>query len=102
MSGPVVGADPQALRDLQADVSALADAVDAIQTRLTRVLTAEGRCWGTDEAGATFEASYLPASRTVRSLLAGTESGIAEIAAAFGAAIAIFEAAEADAGRAMR
>jgi len=101
MSGPVVEADPQALRDLQSEVSALADAIDGIQTRLTRVLAAEGRCWGTDDVGATFEASYLPASRTVRSLLAGTESGIGEIAAVLGAATAIFEAAEADARRTM-
>lgn len=69
MTGPVVGADPRALRDVVGSLRALAEEIDDALVRLDAVLDAEGRCWGTDEPGLAFEAAYAPASTAVRSLL---------------------------------
>lgn len=99
MKEPVVGAVPEELRELQPAVRALAETLGEVLARLTRALEAEGRCWGTDESGASFEASYLPASQQVRSLLDGAEAGIEEVAAVLGAAITILETAESDGRR---
>lgn len=94
-----MGADPAHLRDLAARMTALREAIGGAQARLEAALEAEGRCWGTDATGASFDASYGPASRLVRLMLADTGSGIHELATVLGAVTAVFAAAERDAGR---
>lgn len=77
----------------------LADEVGDARHRLAARLAGEGRCWGTDEAGAAFEAVYLPASRAAESMLAAAASGVRRLAVVLGLLTAVFETAERDAGR---
>ena len=99
MSRSVIAADPEALRAVQPAVYELAEGIDRIARRLTAALEADGGCWGSDEWGAAFAASYLPASTAVRSLLDGTVAGIEDLAIVLGAVAELFVAAERKAGR---
>lgn len=95
----VIAADPEALRAVQPAVHELADTIDRIARGLVAALEAEGRCWGSDEWGVAFAASYLPASAAVRSLLDGTGGGVDDLAAALGLVAEVFAAAEDEAGQ---
>ncbi len=102
MNRDVVGADPDALRDLLPRVSALGDQVAEILVGLSTGLEAEGACWGRDEAGAAFAASYLPASTTTQSLIARAAAGIQDTTPVLSAVLAVLIAGERDAARAVR
>jgi hypothetical protein len=99
MSRSVIAADPRALRAVQPAIHDLADGIDRISTRLAAALEAESRCWGSDEWGAAFAASYVPAGSAVRSLLDGTAKGIDELATALSVVADIFATADREAGR---
>jgi hypothetical protein len=99
MSGSVIAADPQALWAVQPAVHNLADGVERIASGLRAALEVEGRCWGSDEWGNAFAASYLPASSAVRSLIDATVRGIGDLATVLGVVADIFAAAEHEAGR---
>ncbi|MBX6749324.1 MAG: hypothetical protein IRY85_06550 [Micromonosporaceae bacterium] len=94
-----IAVDPERLRYARARMTDLADEVGDARHRLEVRLEGEGRCWGTDEAGAAFEAAYLPASRAVRSMLATVESGVHELATVLGLLTTVLETAEHDARR---
>ena len=55
----VMRVDTDALRGAEPAFDTLASAVDGVLTRLTSALQAEGRCWGGDEVGQSFEKDYL-------------------------------------------
>jgi hypothetical protein len=95
----IVAADPVTLRALQPAVHALADAFDGITTGLSTALEAEGRCWGSDEWGRAFDATYSPASAAVRALLAATATGIDDLAGVLAVVADLFAAAEDEARR---
>jgi uncharacterized protein YukE len=94
-----VGADPERLRAMAARMRGLADAIGDARRQLERVRLAEGRCWGGDEAGAAFAATYGPASRLVDAMLARTESGVHGLAAVLTAVTSVVETADREAGR---
>jgi uncharacterized protein YukE len=55
----VMRVDTDALRGAEPAFDTLASAVDGVLSRLTAALRAEGRCWGGDEVGQSFEKDYL-------------------------------------------
>jgi hypothetical protein len=61
--------DPVRLRSAAPQFDRVADKLEDARTVLETALRAEGPCWGDDEAGQTFERSYLPqAEATTRAL----------------------------------
>lgn len=94
-----IAADPQELRSVRPSVHRLADAIHRISIGLTQALEAEGPCWGSDEWGVAFAATYLPASAVVRSLVAGTATAIDDLAATLAVVADVFATAEHEAGR---
>jgi hypothetical protein len=99
MKSSAIAVDPAALRRVRPSVDALADAFEAIRTGLDDALAAEGRCWGWQEWGAAFAASYEPASVGVRSLLAATATGIDDLSAVLELLAEAFMVAEHEARR---
>jgi hypothetical protein len=99
MSRSVIAANPEALLAVQPAVHELADGIDRIARGLAAALEADGGCWGSDEWGAAFAASYLPASTAVRSLLDATVEGIENLATVVGVVAETFAAADQAAGR---
>jgi uncharacterized protein YukE len=55
----VMRVDADALRGAEPAFDTLASTVDGVLSRLTSALQAEGRCWGGDEVGQSFEHDYL-------------------------------------------
>jgi uncharacterized protein YukE len=55
----VMRVDIDALRDAEPAFETLASAVDGVLSRLTASLRAEGRCWGGDDVGQSFDKDYL-------------------------------------------
>ena len=102
MNGDVIGADPEALREVLPRMSALGEHVADILVGLSTALEAEGACWGWDEAGAAFAASYLPASTATRSLIARAAVGIQDTTPVLSAVLTVLRAGEHDAARAVR
>lgn len=52
--------DPVRLRGAAPQFDRAADRLEDARSALDTALRAEGRCWGGDDAGQTFERSYLP------------------------------------------
>jgi hypothetical protein len=86
--------DPAGLRGCGPAFANLSTLIGATLGRLGDRLDAEGPCWGADETGATFQASYGPAASTVREALPGLRDGVASIGESLLAAADNVEAAE--------
>lgn len=55
--------DPPALRAASPGFSAAGDALGAASDALSATITAEGSCWGDDEAGQSFAQGYEPSAQ---------------------------------------
>jgi hypothetical protein len=86
--------DPVGLRGSGPEVARLAVAADGAATRLGGALDAEGTCWGHDEMGSAFGASYAPAATEVREALATLRDGLDGIGRSLSEVAARAEAAE--------
>jgi hypothetical protein len=93
MTGPM-RVDIGALRGSGPVFAQLSALVDEALTRLGDRLDAEGACWGGDEAGTTFQASYGPAADTVRRILSDLRDGVASVGTSLLVAADNAEAAE--------
>ena len=61
--------DPVRLRGASPQFDAVADQLADAGTTLQAALGAEGSCWGGDQAGQTFEQSYLPGAEATTKAL---------------------------------
>jgi hypothetical protein len=86
--------DIAALRGCEPVFANLSRLLDETRRRLGDRLDAEGACWGQDEAGAAFQASYGPAAATVREALSGLWLGMTSVGESLVAAADNVEAAE--------
>jgi hypothetical protein len=86
--------DVPGLRACGPAFAALSAAVDETMRRLVDRLDAEGACWGADETGAAFDASYGPSAANVRRALPGLRDAIASVGDSVVAAADNAEAAE--------
>ena len=68
--GAGLTADPDGMRTAAGGFDTVADAVDRLTRTLQADLAAEGACWGGDEPGATFAATYVPATTNLDTALA--------------------------------
>lgn len=82
------------LRGAAPSFAHLSGLVDEALRRLGDRLDAEGACWGRDETGATFHASYGPAAETVRRVLPDLRDGVASVSRSLLVAADNAEAAE--------
>ena len=69
MTGAGFDVDPIRLRSAAPQFDAVADRLRTATSTLTAALSAEGECWGGDEAGQTFAQSYLPQSEATTTAL---------------------------------
>lgn len=86
--------DAERLRRAQTDLATLASSVDSTVGRLAAVLDAETGCWGADDIGATFAASYVPAVDTIRPALVDLRTLVRDVGDAVLVVAANAEAAE--------
>ncbi len=77
----VMRADTTALRQAAPGLDAIAAALGETLRQLSAALDAEGSCWGGDEIGTSFGATYGPAAGQVRDALARLRDGVAGIGA---------------------
>jgi hypothetical protein len=68
--------------------------LDETRRRVGDRLDVEGACWGDDETGAAFQASYGPAAATVREALSGLWLGVSSVGESLVAAADNVEAAD--------
>jgi hypothetical protein len=88
--------DTMGVRHCQPGLAALSTALDEARRRLDHHLDPEGACWGADELGSAFAASYLPAEADVRAAL----SRLRDVLAAVGdALLSVADNADAAEGR---
>ena len=79
---PVLVVDPDGLRGTAPRFDAVAVDVQDALARLSAVLDSEGVCWGNDQTGVSFGASYDPLAERTRAAFALLGEGVAEVAAA--------------------
>jgi hypothetical protein len=71
--------DIAALRACGPVLGDLSSLVDETRRRLADRLDAEGACWGDDETGTAFQASYGPAAATVREAMSALGLGVSSV-----------------------
>jgi uncharacterized protein YukE len=74
--------DPDGLRDAAPRFDAVAADVQDALVRLGASLDGEGACWGNDQIGASFEASYAPMAERTRAAFGLLCAGVADVGAA--------------------
>ena len=71
--------DAAGLRHCGPAFAFMSTAIDETLRRLGHRLDAEGACWGSDEMGTTFGASYGPAATDVREALPSLRDGLTAV-----------------------
>ncbi len=69
MTGAGFDVDPTRLRSASPQFDTVADQVEDAGNALQAALSAEGPCWGGDEAGQTFAQGYLPQAESTMTAL---------------------------------
>jgi uncharacterized protein YukE len=90
----VMRVDTDALRGAEPAFDMLASAVDGVLSRLTATLDAQGRCWGADDVGQSFEKDYLDGVSNTRDDMATLRDSVAQIGQSVLAAADAVDAAE--------
>ncbi|APU12925.1 MULTISPECIES: WXG100 family type VII secretion target [Actinoalloteichus] len=69
--------DPAALRTAATGFTSASDSLETARGSLENALSAEGNCWGDDEAGQTFSTEYVPNSEGALEAFVSLVTGLA-------------------------
>ncbi|MGH4027063.1 MAG: WXG100 family type VII secretion target [Pseudonocardiaceae bacterium] len=94
MTGAGFDVDPTRLRGAAPQFDVVADQLRNVTSTLTAALSAEGECWGGDEAGQTFAQSYLPQSEAATTALGGVVEVLRAIRTSLDASADTWEGAD--------
>jgi uncharacterized protein YukE len=94
IAGAGFDVDPTRLRAAAPRFDAVADQLDDARSALHGGCTAEGPCWGGDQAGQAFAQSYLPPAEVVRTALGAAVAALRAIRAGLDESAATWEGAE--------
>jgi uncharacterized protein YukE len=83
--------DPMRVRSASPQFDAAADQLDDARTALEAALTAEGPCWGGDDAGQTFARTYLPQAEATTTAVATIVQALRAIRVGLDASADIWE-----------
>lgn len=94
MTGAGFDVDPTRLRSAAPQFDAVADQLANAATALNSALSAEGQCWGGDEAGRTFAQDYLPQAGATTAALGNVIEALRAIRTSLDASADTWEGAD--------
>jgi uncharacterized protein YukE len=94
MTGAGFDVDPTRLRSAAPRFDAVADRLANAGSALNAALSAEGPCWGGDEAGQMFAQSYLPQAEATTTALGNVVEALHAIRAGLDASADTWEGAD--------